>query len=43
MLLDSFEHAEDDVKTRLLAEQRVEAERILAAARSAAMADSPSC
>ena len=35
MLLDSFEHAEDDVKARLLAEQRVEAERILAAARAA--------
>ena len=40
MLLDSFAHAEDDVKARQLAEQRVEAERILAAAR-AAMADSP--
>ncbi len=40
MLLDSFAHAEDDVKARLLTEQRVEAERIAAAAR-AAMADSP--
>ncbi len=40
MLLDSFAHAEEDVKTRLLAEQRIEAERIAAAAR-AAMADSP--
>ncbi|MEA2700801.1 MAG: molecular chaperone HscA [Myxococcales bacterium] len=40
MLLDSFEHAEEDVKTRLLAEQRIEAERIASAAR-AAMADSP--
>ena len=42
MLLDSFAHAEDDVKARLLAEQRVEAERIVAAAR-AAMATRPSC
>ena len=40
MLLDSFAHAEDDVKARLLAEQRVEADRILAAAR-AAMRDAP--
>jgi molecular chaperone HscA len=40
MLLDSFAHAEEDVKARLLTEQRVEAERIAAAAR-AAMADSP--
>ncbi len=40
MLLDSFDHAEEDVKARLLTEQRVEAERIAAAAR-AAMADSP--
>ena len=40
MLLDSFEHAEDDVRTRQLAEQRVEAERILQAAQ-AAMAASP--
>jgi molecular chaperone HscA len=40
MLLDSFAHAEDDVKARLLVEQRVEADRIAAAAR-AAMAASP--
>jgi molecular chaperone HscA len=40
MLLDSFAHAEDDVKARLLAEQRVEAEGIVAAAR-AAMGDAP--
>ena len=40
MLLDSFAHAEEDVKARLLAEQRVEAEGIAAAAR-AAMADTP--
>jgi len=40
MLLDSFAHAEDDVRSRQLTEQRVEADRILMAAR-AAMADSP--
>jgi molecular chaperone HscA len=40
MLLDSFAHAEDDVSARQLAEQRVEADRIVAAAR-AAMADTP--
>jgi molecular chaperone HscA len=40
MLLDSFAHGEEDVKTRSLTEQRVEAERILAATR-AAMAASP--
>jgi molecular chaperone HscA len=40
MLLDSFTHAEEDVKARLLTEQRVEAERIASAAR-VAMADSP--
>jgi molecular chaperone HscA len=40
MLLDSFAHAEDDVKTRLLAEQRVEAARILGAL-SGAMVDTP--
>ncbi|HEY2900992.1 MAG TPA: Fe-S protein assembly chaperone HscA [Polyangia bacterium] len=40
MLLDSFQYAEEDVKTRLLAEQRIEAERIASAARSA-MADTP--
>jgi molecular chaperone HscA len=40
MLLDSFAHAEDDVKTRLLAEQRVEANRIIAAL-LAAKAEAP--
>jgi molecular chaperone HscA len=40
MLLDSFAHAEEDVKLRLLTEQRVEADRI-AAATEAAMADTP--
>jgi len=40
MLLDSFAHAEDDVRSRQLTEQRVEADRILFAARSA-MAESP--
>jgi molecular chaperone HscA len=40
MLLDSFAHAEEDVRARLLTEQRVEADRIAAAAR-VAMADSP--
>jgi len=40
MLLDSFAHAEDDVQTRQLAEQRVEADRILQAA-MAAMAACP--
>jgi molecular chaperone HscA len=29
MLLDSIDHAEDDIHTRLLREQRVEAERVL--------------
>ncbi len=40
MLLDSFAHAEDDVRARLLSEQRVEADRILLAAH-AAIAASP--
>src|SRR3569623_2698541 len=40
MLLDSFAHAAEDVQTRQLAEQRVEADRILQAAQ-AAMAASP--
>ncbi|MES1157718.1 MAG: Fe-S protein assembly chaperone HscA [Haliangium ochraceum] len=40
MLLDSFAHAEEDVRTRQLTEQRVEADRILQAAR-AAMSESP--
>jgi molecular chaperone HscA len=35
MLLDSFAHAESDVGRRLLAEQRVEADRILMATRAA--------
>ncbi len=39
MLLDSFAHAEEDVQARQLTEQRVEADRIAAAAR-AAMVDS---
>lgn len=30
MLLDSIDHAEDDIQARLVREQRVEAERILA-------------
>ncbi len=40
MLLESFAHAEEDVKARLLVEQRVEAKGIAAAARLA-MDDSP--
>jgi molecular chaperone HscA len=40
MLLDSYAHAEEDVRARLLQEQRVEAERILSATRSA-MASTP--
>jgi molecular chaperone HscA len=40
MLRDSFAHAEEDVKLRLLTEQRVEADRIAAATESA-MADTP--
>jgi molecular chaperone HscA len=40
MLLDSFAHADADVKARLLAEQQVEADGIAAAARGA-MADAP--
>ena len=39
MLLDSFEHAEEDLKARQLAEERVEAERILAALEQALAAD----
>ena len=39
MLLDSFAHAEDDVRTRQISEQRVEADRILMAARAAVTAD----
>jgi molecular chaperone HscA len=40
MLLESFAHADEDVKARLLAEQRVEATRILGAL-DGATADSP--
>jgi molecular chaperone HscA len=40
MLLDSVTHAEEDVKARLLTEQRVEADRIAGATR-AATADTP--
>jgi molecular chaperone HscA len=40
MLLDSFAHGAEDVKLRLLTEQRVEADRILSATR-AAMTASP--
>ena len=40
MILDSLAHGEEDVKARLLAEQRVEADGIVAAAR-AAVRDAP--
>jgi molecular chaperone HscA len=39
MLIDSFEHAEDDLARRNLAIERVEADRILAATRSAFVTD----
>jgi molecular chaperone HscA len=39
MLLDSFEYAEVDLKSRMLLEQRVEAERILAALKTALDSD----
>jgi molecular chaperone HscA len=39
MLLDSFDHAEDDLARRNLAIERVEAERILAATRQAFVGD----
>jgi molecular chaperone HscA len=39
MLLESFEHAEDDLARRNLAVERVEAERILAATRQAFLGD----
>ncbi|ALD90191.1 chaperone protein HscA [Cupriavidus gilardii CR3] len=39
MLQDSFREAEHDMKTRALAEERVEAERLLEATRSALQAD----
>lgn len=35
MLLDAYDHAEDDMTVRALREQRVEAERIVVATRSA--------
>ena len=39
MLRDSFQHAKEDVQARALAEQRVEAQRLLEATRSALQAD----
>jgi molecular chaperone HscA len=39
MLLDSFEHAEEDLRTRLLREARVEGERIASALAAALAAD----
>jgi molecular chaperone HscA len=39
MLLDSYEHAEEDKRLRSLLVERVEAERILAATRAAMQAD----
>ncbi|HEY7954869.1 MAG TPA: Fe-S protein assembly chaperone HscA [Polyangia bacterium] len=39
MLLDSYEHAEEDLKARMLSEARVEAERIVAALEGALAAD----
>jgi molecular chaperone HscA len=39
MLLDAYDHAEQDVKARALREERVEADRILAATRAALGAD----
>jgi molecular chaperone HscA len=39
MLLDSYQHAEEDLKNRQLVSERVEAERILAATRSAMQRD----
>lgn len=39
MLYDSMEHARDDATQRLLAESRVEAERMIAATRAALVAD----
>lgn len=39
MLYDSMEHARDDATRRLLAESRVEAERMIAATRAALVAD----
>jgi len=39
MILDSFTHADEDVKARLLSEQRIEASRILQALETALAAD----
>src|SRR5262249_22229304 len=39
MLRESYEHADEDVRARLLIEQRVEADRILGATRAALAAD----
>ncbi len=39
MLLESYEHAEEDMKARLLLTERVEADRILAATRAAMVVD----
>jgi molecular chaperone HscA len=39
MLLDSYEHAEEDMKARLVLTERVEADRILAATRTAMVVD----
>jgi len=39
MLRDSFQHANEDVHSRALAEQRVEGQRLLEATRSALQAD----
>ena len=39
MLLDSYEHAEEDMKARLVLTERVEADRILSATRNAMVAD----
>jgi len=39
MLLDSYEHAEDDLKARQLLSERIEAQRIVAATRSAMESD----
>jgi len=39
MLLDSYEHAEEDMKARLVLTERVEADRILAATRAAMVSD----
>ena len=40
MLRDSFQHAKDDMRSRALAEHRVEGERLLEATRAALQADS---